>query len=192
MSECPVCLNVSQDDVNFCPVCNWDLSIYLLSPDGLKQEQESRLNWAIEVWQEFKTLREERELIFSEYALKEQWIDTLFKVFRDLEVGLEDENQSLKHENKRLNHEVKELKTKLKSAEDKEIRESQISAQCKRITDKVFEREWSEGKLVSVALPESVKDAIKKRTRERSRGEDGLAHWLRVTITYGAIKERWL
>jgi hypothetical protein len=37
---------------------------------GLKQEQESRISWSREVWKELILLREERELVASEYALK--------------------------------------------------------------------------------------------------------------------------
>lgn len=210
MSKCPICLNISQDDVKLCPVCNWDLSIYSLSPEGLREEQESKIYWSVEVWKELKLLRQERELIASEYALKEQWIDRLLKVFRDLAVEIEDECSkkidSLNDESfqklNRLNIEKKTLQNELielkRIEKDRSTKLKQVEETYEAIIDNpnynYSTRKYSELSSVSVKLPEIVGKAIESHTEadKDGRDKDSRAYWLKKVITCAAIKEGWI
>ncbi|MBD1930630.1 hypothetical protein H6F79_02095, partial [Trichocoleus sp. FACHB-69] len=202
-------LLLSGSQVKLCPVCNWDLSIYSLSPEGLREEQESKIYWSVEVWKELKLLRQERELIASEYALKEQWIDRLLKVFRDLAVEIEDEcskkldslndvNNELSQKLNRLNREIRFLQKKLnrienKIEEDGQVREAKYRRFESYLTDYSSET-CKEENTYHISLPLKVKEALGKHTKKGSRGTDGQTYWLRKAVIYYALIEEkgWL
>ncbi|HEY9650004.1 MAG TPA: hypothetical protein V6C95_05025, partial [Coleofasciculaceae cyanobacterium] len=57
-----------------CTECYWDLTKYPLTPDGLRQEQENRIEWARDIWrqlQDLKDVDEYQALIKSNEDLQE-------------------------------------------------------------------------------------------------------------------------
>jgi hypothetical protein len=59
--KCPVCeTEYITPQLEKCPECQWAFTIYSLTPDGLRQEQENRIEWARELWKQRQCLIQEQ------------------------------------------------------------------------------------------------------------------------------------
>lgn len=62
MIKCLVCENeYTEDKASHCPWCDWDLTEYLLSPQGLIDEQSSRIAWAKEKLELLRKQEQEKQ-----------------------------------------------------------------------------------------------------------------------------------
>ncbi|MBD2085082.1 hypothetical protein [Coleofasciculus sp. FACHB-542] len=192
MSECRVCLNLPQAGVKLCPVCNWDLSIYPLSPDGLKQEQESRISWSKEVWEELILLREKQwlyELLLEEFQdlARDLAVELAKERVEELETELSQKLDLLNNkysqkldkvskENEALQNEVNESK------ESRRKKNISIDSSCKDYADSI-------GKNYYINLPKTIGEGIESCTKKKSQGTDGQAYWFRRAIIHYVVVE---
>jgi predicted nuclease with TOPRIM domain len=96
--KCSVCeTEYIQNQIKECPECQWSLTTYPLTPDGLRQEQENRIEWARDIWRQLQHLKdvdEYQSLIESNDDLQERL---------ELEINKQDE----------FNAKIKELENKI-------------------------------------------------------------------------------
>lgn len=85
MSQCPICqTKYAEGAVTYCSTCSWDLTQYPLTPDGFTAQQQAKITWAREIWQENQRLKQELSKYVSH---EEKLISSLgidYKKLRDL------------------------------------------------------------------------------------------------------------
>jgi hypothetical protein len=65
-----LCLNalfVKIHQKSQCSLCSWNLTVYSLTPNGLKQERKNRLEWSKRIWKELQALKEAIDDLRDEY-----------------------------------------------------------------------------------------------------------------------------
>jgi hypothetical protein len=91
MVKCLVCENeYTEDQARHCPCCDWDLTEYPLSPQGLIDEQSSRIAWAKEKLELLR--RQEREK--QEYSSR---IKQLSEQIKNLNCKIQEADLDKKH-----------------------------------------------------------------------------------------------
>lgn len=78
MVKCLVCDNdFTEDKARQCPSCGWDLTEYPLSPQGLIDEQSSRIAWAKEKWELLRKQERQKQEYSSKIKQLSEQIKTL-------------------------------------------------------------------------------------------------------------------
>jgi len=180
MPKCPICEteysnNHRMCDELRCTECYWDLSKYPLTPDGLRQDQENRIEWARDIWKELqylKDLDEYQALIESNEDLQDRL---------ELEINKQDKFKD------EFNAKIKELENKINyllSEPDRlALRRDQL---LNEYDSRNFNNDPNDRK-ITTTLPMKVVEAIKNNT-----GYRGIDEWLRNYAIDAIIKEGWL
>lgn len=185
MPKCPICEtkysnNYRMCDELRCTECYWDLSTYPLTSDGLRQEQENRLEWAIGIWKELQYLKD-----VDEYQ-------ALIKSNDDLQERLELEINKQDRFTNEFNAKIKELENKINyllSEPDRlELRRCQLLS---RYDCRDSNEDYRNDRKLTAYLPFKVAEIIKNKI-PKSKRDDNRNLWLNKVIIDAVIKEGWL
>ncbi len=183
--KCPICEteysnNHRMCDELRCTECYWDLTTYPLTPDGLRQEQENRIEWARDIWiqlQHLKDADEYQALIESNDDLQERL---------ELEINKQDK---FKNE---FNAKIKGLENKINyllSEPDRlAVKHCQLSS---GVDYRNSDPEYKTDRTFTADLPFKIAEAIKNNLSKSERGNNRNV-WLNKVIIDAAIKEGWL
>jgi hypothetical protein len=153
-----------------CTECYWDLTTYSLTPDGLRQEQENRLEWARDIWRELQSLKD-----VDEYQ-------ALIESNDDLQERLEIEVRKQHELSDTIDYLLSES-TRIEARRDQLLNERQLDW---RNSDP--DSEIRKVKTFTADLPfkfaETIKNNVPKSERSYNRNT-----WLNKVIIDAAIKE---
>lgn len=185
MPKCPICEteysnNHRMCDELRCTECYWDLTTYPLTSDGLRQEQENRLEWAIGIWKELQDLKD-----VDEYQ-------ALIKSNDDLQERLELEINKQDRFTNEFNAKIKELENKINyllSEPDRlELRRCQLVS---RYDCRDSNEAYRDERKLTAYLPFKIAEVI-KNNKPKSKRDDNRNLWLNKVIIEAVIKEGWL
>jgi predicted nuclease with TOPRIM domain len=163
-----------------CTKCYWDLTIYPLTADGLRQEQENRLEWARDIWRQLQHLKDVDEyqaLIESNDDLQERL---------ELEINKQDKFKD------EFKAKIKELENKidyfLSEPDRLALRRDQLSS---GYDYRNSDPDYKTDRTFTADLPFKIAEAIKNNLSKSERGNNRNV-WLNKVIIDAAIKEGWL
>lgn len=183
--KCPICEteysnNHRMCDELRCTECYWDLTTYPLTPDGLRQEQENRIEWARDIWiqlQHLKDADEYQALIESNDDLQERL---------ELEINKQDK---FKNE---FNAKIKGLENKINYLLSEPDRLAEKHCQLPSGVDyRNSAQKYKTDRTFTADLPFKIAEAIKNNLSKSERGNNRNV-WLKKVIIDAAIKEGWL
>lgn len=178
MPKCPICEteysnNHRMCDELRCTECYWDLTTYPLTPDGLRKEQENRLEWARDIWKELQYLKD-----VDEYQ-------ALIKSNDDLQECLEMAVSKQPELNNAIDYLLSEP-TRIEARREQLLDGRQLDW---RNSDSDYE--IKKVRTFTADLPFKLAETIKNKLPKSERGHNRNT-WLNKVIVDAALKEGWL
>jgi DNA repair exonuclease SbcCD ATPase subunit len=191
MPICPVCGTkyiADKTKLDKCTKCIWDLKIYSLTPNGLKQERKTRVEWAKRIWRELQALNTAIDDLRDEYQYllekEQESVDELQEFLESEQVKFK---QIIKELEINFKNEIQELKKEIEYLSSEPNR---IELKRYRLLNEYDYRNFNSypnDRKITTTLPMKVVEAIKNKT-----GYRGIDEWLRNYAIDAAIKEGWL